>query len=37
VTQRPAQPVELPDDEGVAGAQLVQELLEDRAIGAGAR
>ena len=36
VAQRPAQPVQLPDDQGVAGAQLVQELLEDRPVGAGA-
>jgi hypothetical protein len=28
VPQRPAEAVELPDDQGVAGAQLVEELLE---------
>jgi hypothetical protein len=31
-----AEPVEVPDDQGVARAQLVEELLEDRAVGAGA-
>jgi hypothetical protein len=36
VTQRPAQAVGLPDDQGVAGAELVQELLEGGAVGAGA-
>jgi hypothetical protein len=35
VPQRPAKAVEFPDDQGVAGAQLVEELLEDRAVGAG--
>jgi hypothetical protein len=29
VPERPAEAVELPDDKGVAGAQLVQDLLED--------
>ena len=36
VPQGPAEPVELPDDQGVAGAELVQELLEGGAVGAGA-
>jgi hypothetical protein len=36
VAQGPGEPVELPDDQGVAGAELVQDLLEDRAVGAGA-
>jgi len=36
VAQRAAQPVQLPDDQGVAGAELVQDLLEDWAVGAGA-
>jgi hypothetical protein len=36
VAQGAAEPVELPDDEGVAGAQLVQELGEDGPVGAGA-
>jgi hypothetical protein len=36
VAQGAAQPVELPDDQGVAGAQLVQELLEGGPVGAGA-
>ena len=36
VPQGAAEPVELPDDQGVAGAQLVQELLEGGAVGAGA-
>jgi hypothetical protein len=31
-----AESVEFPDDQGVAGAQLVQELLEGGAVGAGA-
>jgi hypothetical protein len=34
--QGATEPVEFPDDQGVAGAQLVQDLLEDRAVGAGA-
>jgi hypothetical protein len=34
--QRPAQAVELPDDQGVAGAELIKELLEGWAVGAGA-
>jgi hypothetical protein len=34
--QRPAQAVELPDDQGVAGSQLVQELIEGGPVGAGA-
>jgi hypothetical protein len=33
VAQGAAEPVELPDDQGVAGAELVQDLLEDRAVG----
>jgi hypothetical protein len=36
VPQRPAQPIQLPDDQGVAGSQLVQDLLEDEAVAAGA-
>jgi hypothetical protein len=36
VAQGAAEPVELPDDQGVAGAELVQDLLEDRAVGRGA-
>jgi hypothetical protein len=36
VTQGPAEAVELPDDQGVAGTQLVQDLLKDRSVGAGA-
>jgi hypothetical protein len=36
VAQRPAEPVQFPDDQGVAGAELVQDLLEDRAVGGGA-
>ena len=36
VAQRPAEPVEFPDDQGVAGAQLVQDLLEGGPVGAGA-
>src|SRR5215213_8385897 len=31
-----AEAVEFPDDQGVTGPQLVQELLEDGAVGAGA-
>jgi hypothetical protein len=34
--ERPAEAVELPDDQSVARTQLVQELLEDGAVGAGA-
>jgi hypothetical protein len=34
--QGPAEAVELPDDQAVAGAQLVQQLLQDRPVGAGA-
>src|SRR5215213_5753524 len=34
--QGAAEPVELPDDQGVTGAQLVQDLLEDRSVAAGA-
>jgi hypothetical protein len=34
--QRPSQPVQFPDDQGVAGAQLVQELLEGWPVAAGA-
>jgi hypothetical protein len=33
---RRPQPIKLPHHQGVAGAQLVQDLLEDRAVGAGA-
>jgi len=36
VPQRPAQPVQLPHHQGVARAQLVQELLEGGPVGAGA-
>jgi len=36
VAQRPAEPVQLPHHQGVAGAQLVQELLEGGPVGAGA-
>jgi hypothetical protein len=36
VAQGAAQSVEFPDDQGVTGAQLVQELLEDGAVGPGA-
>ena len=36
VPQGAAQAVELPDDQGVAGAQLVQDLLQGGAVGAGA-
>jgi hypothetical protein len=36
MAQGPAQSVEFPDDQGVAGAQLVQDLLEGGAVGAGA-
>jgi len=36
VPQGAAEAVEFPDDEGVAGAEMVQELLEDGAVGAGA-
>ena len=34
--QGAAEPVELPDDQGITGAQLVQDLLEDRSVAAGA-
>jgi hypothetical protein len=34
--QGTAEPVELPDDQGVARAQLIEELLEDGTVGAGA-
>ena len=34
--QRAAEPVELPDNQGVTGAELVQELLEGGPVGAGA-
>jgi hypothetical protein len=34
VAQGAAQSVQLPDDQGVAGAQLVQDLREDRAVAA---
>jgi hypothetical protein len=33
VAQGPAEMVKLPDDQGVAGAELVQDLLEDGAVG----
>jgi hypothetical protein len=36
VPQGAAQAVEFPDDQGVAGTELVQELLEGGAVGAGA-
>src|SRR5215211_7264161 len=36
VAERSAEAVEFPDDQGVAGAQLVQDLLEGGAVGAGA-
>jgi hypothetical protein len=36
VAQGAAQAVELPDDQGVAGTELVQDLGEDRAVAAGA-
>jgi hypothetical protein len=36
VSEGPAEPVGFPDDQGVAGAQLVQELGEGGAVGAGA-
>jgi hypothetical protein len=36
VPERSAEAVELPDDQGVAGAQLVQDLGEDRSVAAGA-
>ena len=32
----PPEAVEFPDDQGIAGAQLVQDLLEHEAVGAGA-
>ena len=35
VPERPAEAVEFPDDQGVAGPQLVQELLEDGAVFEG--
>ena len=36
VAQGPAEPVEFPDDQGAAGAELVQDLLEQWAVGHGA-
>jgi hypothetical protein len=36
VAQRAAEAVELPDHQGVAGAELVQELREGGPVGAGA-
>ena len=36
VAQRPAQPVQLSHRQGVAGAELVKELLKGRDVGAGA-
>ena len=34
--QRPAEPIQLPHDQGVAGTELVQDLGEGGAVGAGA-
>jgi hypothetical protein len=36
VPQGAAKAIQLPDDQGVTGPQLVKELLEDGAVGAGA-
>jgi hypothetical protein len=36
VPEGAAKAVKLPDDQGVTGPQLVQDLLEDRAVAAGA-
>jgi hypothetical protein len=36
MTQGAAEPIQLPHDQGVAGAELVQQLLEGGAVGAGA-
>jgi hypothetical protein len=36
VPEGAAKAVEFPDDQGVAGAQLVEDLREDRAVAAGA-
>jgi ABC-type sugar transport system substrate-binding protein len=36
VTKGAAEPVQFPDDQGVAGAKLVQELLEGGPVSAGA-
>jgi len=36
VAQGAAEPVQFPDDQGVAGTDLVQDLGEDGAVGAGA-
>jgi hypothetical protein len=36
VAQGAAEAVEFPDDQGVAGSELVEDLGEDRAVGAGA-
>jgi hypothetical protein len=36
VAQRPAQPVQLPHHQGVAGAQLVQDVVEGGPVGPGA-
>ena len=36
MAQGAAEAVQFPDDQGVTGAQLVQDLGEDRAVGAGA-
>jgi hypothetical protein len=36
MAQGAAEPIELPHDQGVAGAQLVQQLLEGGPVGAGA-
>jgi hypothetical protein len=36
VPRQPSKPVQFQDDQGVAGAQLVQDLLEDRTVAADA-
>jgi hypothetical protein len=36
VPQGAAEPIQLPDDQGIAGAQLVQDLFEGGSVGAGA-
>jgi hypothetical protein len=35
--KRPAQAIQLPNDQGVTGTQLVQDLLKGCAVGAGRR
>jgi hypothetical protein len=35
VPQRPARPIQLPDNQGVAGAELVQDLFESGPVAAG--